>query len=301
MFRNVPRILALMLTAALCPVCVSPALAAEEEQYGIVFQLPEGWENFAGGGVSTFGSESEDGSMQVMRWHMGNPNPELWAKDQAAGRKVSTKAGTEGFFYENGSGQHCWMMGDGPYILEICTDKEAAKQAGAILAGAKPAPDGADMKRILAAAKSKPVMDWLNHTEPGSGKKPPEQDETAEVPSKPFKGAGLTADVPKDWTAAVKDGTVTFATKDQTSFCVARLLALKKPDDFEAKSAELAKGLGGMNIHFVEGNVLLTTKDGVYARLLNWPTEKGEGRILILLHSRPDPAVDTVLDSVRPE
>ena len=284
------------------------APTAEEAMMFFSFDPPAGWSLNYEASMAFLGPPEGDAAVMILEMQFDNGDLPLMARNRAGKNPLRLlNGGALGYIFEDSCGGRAWgMMTEDEQFCEISLPRRYEGLAR-LLAGFKADPEIPGAAAIIRAANSPEVLSWLNYaTERFAPPVPPDEpDEGAPWPeTKPFRGYGLTADLPEGWTVARRDDTVVFTSGDGTVSCSVSRFRMEEnewadydeQEDLNAFAKDRARKLGGVNIRAVEGDIEFHLPDGRTGLMSRY----GHTCLLLLVAGEGN-ALTALLPSISPD
>lgn len=240
----------------------SPASAERVNTYRFSIDLPEGWKKGQEERLITFTGPVEGESIDIILDYYENGDLQSIAAESIQEGNVRKLSGNLGYLHlvSSESPLHGWaaLSKKGRYIA-IATSKPTAALPE-ILRSMKVSDGYEDedgLSDLLAMAVNPEVLSWLTHAQSV-------EDWKKSVSLREYKGCGITATVPTDWTVREKGNVVTFLSASGRVGLRASVFPVKSKtyEEFVKISKKIIKDAGGKNIRFIEGFVEYKDKDG---------------------------------------
>ena len=235
-----------IILAALLMAAPPAVTAATHDGAAYSAEIPKGWTYEDVGGEDMFQHERALARITVIITRPETPSLEAILEERASYEEVKRLPGGKSYIVEYGGheSRRAWgMLDDDGTFAEISLG-EAFPGMPAFLAGLKAKTGNDGLARIFRAANTKEVADWLRYATPHF------LDEERGLT--PYTGHGLTAKLPKGWTATAKDESVVFASPDNGKEGTITVRIFPLPDNeyvtFAAFCKDLMQKMGGTDL-----------------------------------------------------
>lgn len=257
----------MIVCASLCALSLSTAVAADKEDFGtFLVEVPEGWEAIEEGSAVIFLGPEEQ-SIVISAEIYEKPDEALMASISASGAEYRMLEDGDGYIFE-ANGYRTWGMLSKEGLAFSIAITDACPELSAIVYSLEAGAEVPAMEAAVDTVVGKDILDWLNFVSPSFA--PADGENDADEPEMvEYNGEGLSASIPKGWTATPKDGGVAFMAADENEGVYARAVDLPSDDwdEFVKIATALRDEVDGKNSHIEEGAFVFMLEEGGLATL----------------------------------